>query len=123
MSEKNSSIICQISWVGFKKKIIYYKREKRKIIKSMWTYFKKNKLFIDFFVSFSVFPIRLIQIFGTLLSFFGFIYIIVIVILKINNCIPLQGIATVIVILLVSSGLVSLIIIKYYKGIFIDNFR
>lgn len=125
MSEKNSSITCQISWVGFKKKIIYYKREKRKTGKSMWTYSKKMKLFIDSFVSFSVFPIRLIQIFGFLFSFFGFIYLIVIIILKINNYIPFQGIATVIAILLVSSGLVllSLSIIGEYLWRVLDETR
>ncbi len=125
MSEKNSSITCQISWAGFNKKIIYYQREKRKIGKSSWTFNKKMKLFIDSFMAFSVFPLRLIQIAAGFFSFVGFIYLIIIIFLKINNKIPIHGIATVIGILCISSGLIlfSLSIIGEYIWRILDQVR
>ena len=125
MNEKNSSITCQIAWAGFNRKTILYSREKRGIGKSGWTLNKKVKLFIDSFASFSIFPIRLIQILGTIFSIIGFVYIIVIIILKINGLIPLHGIATVIAILCLASGLIliSLSVIGEYVWRILDETR
>jgi len=125
MNEKNSSITCQISWAGFNRKMIYYKRKKREIGRSKWSFNKKVKLFTDSFIAFSVFPIRMIQIFAVIFSSTGFIYIIVILILKLNNQIPIHGIATVIGILCISSGLIlfSLSIIGEYIWRILDQSR
>jgi polyisoprenyl-phosphate glycosyltransferase len=125
MMEKNSSITCQIAWAGFNRKIIYYKRQKRMIGKSKWNLNKKIKLFVDSFASFSIFPIRLIQIFAFFFSVVGFIYLIVIVILKINGKILIHGIATVIGILCIASGLIlfSLSIIGEYVWRVLDESR
>jgi len=125
MNEKNSSLTCQIAWTGFNRKVIYYKRSKREIGKSKWTISKKFKLFVDSFVSFSVFPIRLIQIFGLFFSSAGFIYIIAIIILKFTGNIPIQGFATIIAILCIVSGLIllSLSIIGEYIWRILDEAR
>ena len=125
MNEKNSSVTCQIAWAGFNRKILHYKREKREIGKSKWTLSKKLKLFTDSFIAFSVFPIRLIQLFGVIFSIIGFAYIIVIIVLKALDKIPIQGIATVIAILCLAAGLIllSLSILGEYIWRILDESR
>ena len=125
IKEKNSSITCQISWAGFNKKLLYYSRKKRKTGKSSWTISKKIKLFVDSFMAFSIFPLRLIQIVAGFFSIVGFIYLVIILILKINNQIPIHGIATVVGILCISSGLIlfALSIIGEYIWRILDQVR
>ncbi|HCR85366.1 MAG TPA: glycosyltransferase, partial [Alphaproteobacteria bacterium] len=74
MEEKNTALIGQILWCGFKMDMIYYVRQKREIGKSRWTLSKKIKYFIDSFLSFSYFPIRAMSVVGILTSLFGFCY-------------------------------------------------
>ncbi|HVD99680.1 MAG TPA: glycosyltransferase [Cytophagaceae bacterium] len=67
--EANSSIFLQILIMGFRQSSIQYSKAARKAGKSKWTLNKKIKLFIDSFVAFSFFPIRLVSIVGV--SFFS----------------------------------------------------
>jgi dolichol-phosphate mannosyltransferase len=73
--EKNTSLIGLILWLGFDRKIIYYTRQKREVGKSMWTFRKKFKYFIDSITAFSYWPLRLASIFGIVISLGGFFYI------------------------------------------------
>ena len=68
MQEKNTSVIAQIMWSGFKQTFVPYDRRARRHGKSRWTLAKKLKLFIDSFVSFSFFPIRLVSYLGILVA-------------------------------------------------------
>jgi polyisoprenyl-phosphate glycosyltransferase len=72
--EANSSIFLQILTLGFKQSTIYYKKENRKRGKSKWTFAKKIKLFIDSFIAFSYFPIRLVTFVGLLFFIIGILW-------------------------------------------------
>jgi glycosyltransferase involved in cell wall biosynthesis len=63
-----------IFWLGFKPVMIPYIRQSRTKGKSRWTLAKKIKLFVDTFVAFSYFPIRILTVIGFLVAISSFIY-------------------------------------------------
>lgn len=108
MEEKNTSLMGQILWSGFKSDKIYYVRKKREIGKSKWTLAKKVKLFVDSILGFSYLPIRCISMIGVLFfvcSIVGSGYILW---SKLFKGIPVQGWATLTILLLFSSGTIML---------------
>lgn len=91
-------------WMGYPYVNIPYERRKREIGTSRWTMSKKIKSFIDNFVSFSYFPIRLISVTGILLGLAAGIYAAIIIISKLTGNIDQSGwSSTMVVLLLVSS--------------------
>ena len=109
MKEKNTSIMGQILWCGFKTKKIYYTRKEREEGKSRWTLSKKVKLFVDSFLAFSYFPIRFMSFLGFLFSIFGFFGIIYLLLNKLFNNVSIQGWTSIVVIILLISGIQMLI--------------
>ncbi len=85
IEEKNSTLMGQILWCGFRTDIIHYVRKKREIGRSRWTFSKKIKLFVDSFTAFSYLPIRLMSLLGISISFISFLFGIFVVINKIIN--------------------------------------
>jgi len=108
MDEKNTSIVGQILWVGFKSDTIYYVRQKREKGKSRWTLSKKIKLFIDSFLGFSYLPIRFISVFGTVFFLVSIIWAIFIIFNRIFGDITIEGWTTLMVFSLFSSGIILL---------------
>lgn len=106
MEEKNTTIMGQILWCGFKTDTIYYVRKKREIGKSKWTLSKKIKLFIDSFVGFSYAPIRFISIVGFLFFLSSIIWSIYIIVMKITGHIVLAGWSTLVILNLFSFGVI-----------------
>lgn len=68
VEEKNTSVFGLIMWSGFRQTFLPYHRRARQRGKSRWTLGKKLKLFVDSFVSFSFFPIRLVSYLGVVFS-------------------------------------------------------
>ena len=71
LSERNSSLIGLLFWVGFRRKAIPYQRQKREIGTSAWTFLKKWKYMQDSIFSFSDIPITLligVGVTGSILS-------------------------------------------------------
>ncbi len=58
-SESNSSLIAQLLWIGFRRKIVPYVRRRRRVGRSTWTFRRKLAYMVDSFVSFTDLPIRL----------------------------------------------------------------
>lgn len=104
MKEKNTTLMGQILWMGFKKDYIYYTKAKRRYGKSKWTLAKKVKYFIDSFMSFSYFPIRLISASGIFVAFLGFIFGLFAITKRIFFGVDVPGLTTVIVLILFTSG-------------------
>jgi dolichol-phosphate mannosyltransferase len=102
--EKNTSIFGLILWSGFKQTIVQYRKGMRQKGISKWTLGKKIKLFIDTFVSFSYIPLRLISVVGIMLAFMGFLYAFFIVFNRLFFSVPVEGWASLMVVLLVVSG-------------------
>ena len=100
----------ELLWLGFSRTIIPYDRLERPAGKSMWTFWKKLRFFIDSFVSFSYAPVRISSALGLLLAFAGFVYAVVILWLRITTGFPVEGWASLAVIVLILGG-VQLIVL------------
>jgi polyisoprenyl-phosphate glycosyltransferase len=104
INENNTNQVYLLAWLKYDFVNIPYIRKKRELGKSRWTLQKKVKLFIDSFVSFSFFPIRLISLIGICLSIIAFFYGLFIVYAKFTGLVPVKGwTALMIVLLFVSS--------------------
>lgn len=108
--EKNSTLFGLICWSGFNQATIPYKREKRKSGKSKWTFPQQIKLAVDSFVSFSYLPIRLSSYLGFFISFIGFLYALFIIIRGLFYKQTVAGWSSLMVILLIVSGIQLLIL-------------
>jgi glycosyltransferase involved in cell wall biosynthesis len=73
MDERNRFIQGQILWLGHRPKLILYERRKRELGRSQWSLSRKIKYFIDGFVAYSFFPIRLVSVLGIAVFFVGLI--------------------------------------------------
>lgn len=73
MDERNRFLQGQILWLGHNPKFIRYERRKRELGKSQWSLSRKIKYFIDGFVAYSFFPIRLVSVIGIGMFFVGLI--------------------------------------------------
>ncbi|NIM15418.1 MAG: glycosyltransferase [Candidatus Aminicenantes bacterium] len=100
----------QILWPGYEIKFIPYKRSKREVGKSRWTFSKKVKYLIDGVMSYSYLPLRLISIVGMLLALGGFLYALIIFFAKIFGGIPAVGWAPLMIVILILSGIQMLML-------------
>lgn len=64
LEELNSSIIGLLFWVGFRRRLVPYRRASRKHGKSAWTFTRKVRYLFDSVYSFSDLPIRLLKWIG-----------------------------------------------------------
>ncbi|NJD54785.1 MAG: glycosyltransferase [Nitrospirae bacterium] len=110
MGEKNTSIFGLILWSGFSQTVVRYEKGSRARGVSKWTLGKKIKLFVDTFVSFSYFPIRMISLLGILFAVTGFLYALFIILNRIIFYVPVEGWASLMVVLLLVSGVQMLML-------------
>lgn len=110
MDEKNTSLMGQILWAGFRTSEIYYKRLKRQKGKSRWTLQKKIKLVIDSVLSFTHLPVRIMSVIGLSFFFLSLVWAAYIIYLRIYGGIALEGWTTLMVFNLFSSGLILLML-------------
>lgn len=104
MGEKNTSIFGLVLWSGFSQTVVSYIKGTRVKGRSKWSTSKKIKLFIDTFVSFSYFPLRIMSVVGIAIALAGFIYALVIIIARLFFSQAIEGWASLMVILLLVSG-------------------
>ncbi|MCR4636216.1 MAG: glycosyltransferase family 2 protein [Butyrivibrio sp.] len=110
MDEKNSSLTLQVMWLGFKSEKIYFDRKNREVGKSRWTFSKKFKLVVDSMMSFTYVPLRFMEITGVLFDLCAIIGMILVIYEKITVGTPMLGYASLMCVLLFSSGLILLMI-------------
>jgi len=108
MQERNTSLMSQILWAGFKTATVQYVRKKREIGKSKWTLSKKIKLVYDSLLSFSYFPIKMITTIGFLSFLISLIVLILIIYKKATGLIDVEGYASIIMIMLMGFGIIML---------------
>jgi polyisoprenyl-phosphate glycosyltransferase len=72
LSESNSSLVGQIFWLGFRRKLVPYDRLKRTHGVSAWSFDKKIRYLMDSVFSFTDLPIRLLVALGII----GFLFFI-----------------------------------------------
>ena len=112
IQENNAYLMGLILWLGFEPEVIYYDREARqeRYGQSMWTLGRKMKYFVDSFVAFSHFPIRISSALGILFSLLGLIYAIWVIYARLALGIATEGWASLIVVVLIATGLQMLIL-------------
>ena len=110
LDEKNSALTLQVLWAGFKTDKIYFHRKDREIGKSRYTLAKKVKLAMDSMMSFSYFPIKFMSGVGATFAIISFIWIIEVLIERFVTGIPVQGWATLMCLILFSTGLILLML-------------
>ena len=107
--EPNSSIFLQLMDMGFRHSFIVCDYLERAAGKSKWTFAKKVKAFVDSFVAFSFAPIRAVTILGILLSMFGFLYALFILVVRVFNIFQMDaGFPTLISVILIGFGLTNI---------------
>jgi hypothetical protein len=123
--EANSFWQGQILWTGYPVKFIPYKRLKREIGTSHWTFSKKIKYLLDGVMAYSYFPLRFMAVMGIVLFLLGVIYAAAIVLMYFLGDVPFKGWAPIMILVLVLSGIQMLMlgIIGEYQWRTLDQVR
>ena len=85
LTEKSRYIPGLENWIGYEKKYIPITHNERKVGKSSYTFKKRMKMAFESIISFSDLPLRWAAYFGIFLSGIGFLFLIILIILKINS--------------------------------------
>lgn len=91
LEERHSSLVAQIFWLGFRRKIVPYKRLKRQHGKSAWVFRKKVNYLLDSVFSFSDLPIRLLIRVGGGGSILALLVGLIVFFAKLNGIINVPG--------------------------------
>ena len=104
------------SWIGFRKKGIYYQQKERLYGKTKWNTNSLFDLALTGITSFTTAPLRFASVFGIIISLFAFLYLIYIIFKTIFIGETVQGYPTLMVTMLLLGGiqLISLGIIGEY---------
>jgi glycosyltransferase involved in cell wall biosynthesis len=115
-SERNTKGM--YSWIGFRKKGIFYQQQERQEGVSKWNTFSLINLAINGITSFTTAPLRIASFMGVVVSAVAFFYLIYIIIVTNFFGEPVQGYPTIMVTMLFLGGvqLLSLGIIGEYLG-------
>lgn len=108
-TEKNRYVRGLVSWVGFKQTAVEYVREERFAGETKYPLKKMLKLATDAIISFSYKPLKMSGLFGFILSFISFIYLIIIIYQRIFTDTTVAGWASILAVVLFFNG-VSLIL-------------
>lgn len=93
LDERHSSLIAQIFWLGFRRKVVSYTRIAREHGKSAWTLRKKINYLMDSVFSFTDLPIRLLIRVGAVGSILSALYGVIVVFAKLGGVIEVPGYA------------------------------
>ena len=112
IQENNAYLMGLILWLGFEPHVIHYDREARRerYGQSMWTLGRKVKYFVDSFVAFSHFPIRISSALGVVFSLLGLLYALWVIYARLALGISADGWASLIVVVLIAAGVQMLIL-------------
>ena len=105
IKEKNTNINTLIFWLGFDYVTVPYIRKERDGGKSKWTFNKKTKYFVDTFVGFSYFPIKILSLLGIIFALASFSYGLYILYHWSTGKIQVEGWTTIIIILTFTAGI------------------
>lgn len=92
-------------WVGFETKWLEYENIERKAGETKWSFWKLFKYSLEGIMAFSVFPLQLASIFGTIFSTISFVMIIVICIRTLLFGDPVSGWPSMICVIMLLGGI------------------
>lgn len=96
LEESHSSLIAQVFWLGYRRKVITYTRRERKHGRSAWTWHKKINYLMDSVFSVTDLPIRLLIYIGGNTALLAGIIGVVVVVSKWLGLIMIPGYAAII---------------------------
>lgn len=102
--EKNTSLFGLIVWLGFNQDFIEYTRPPRRHGQSKWNMQSKFNLAKDWIIAFSGLPLKIMTLFGFIISGMGFIYALFIISHSVLRGSPVQGWSSVITVALILGG-------------------
>lgn len=103
--ERNPFIQGLLLWPGYVPKLVPYTRQKREIGKSSWSLSKLVKYFIDGFVAYSFFPIRMISVVGLGCFLFSIVLIIALIFQKVFWGTNMTGWSSIMIAILMIGGI------------------
>jgi len=114
------------SWIGFRKKAVYYQQRRRRHGHTKWSYYKLLNLALSGLTSFTTAPLRFASFFGIVVSLLAFAYLVYIVFKTLIVGEPVPGYPTLMVTILFLGGLQLIalgIIGEYLSHIFNETKR
>lgn len=105
LEESRSSLIALIFWLGFRRKLVGYKRQVRQEGKSAWTLSKKVDYMMDSIFAFTDYPIRLLIRIGTIGSILSIALGIMVAAARLSGAIAVPGYAATMLVVLVLGAL------------------
>ena len=93
MHETNTSLVGQIMWLGFRRKLIPYRRLPRRHGKSAWSFSRKVKYLLDSLFAFSDLPIRALTWVGAAGLAISIVLALIVLIAKATGAIDVPGYA------------------------------
>lgn len=103
--ESHSSLVGQLLWLGFRRKLIPYARAPRRIGKSAWTFRKKLTYLMDSLFSFSDLPIRAFVALGTLGLAASALFAAIVAVARLAGVVTVPGYAATVITILFFAGL------------------
>ena len=124
-NEKNRYIRGIISWLGFKQTGVEYVRDKRFAGESKYPLKKMLKFAFDAITSFSYKPLKLASYFGSFISVLSFLYLLVVIYLRLFTDSTITGWASTLAVSLFFNGIILIIlgIIGEYIGRIYDEVK
>ena len=110
IDERNRFFQGDILWMGFNVRFIPYKRIKRTIGKSQWSFGKKLKYFIDGALNTSYIPIRFMSVVGIVTAMIGFFYALIVGYARFIDKVPFKGYAPIVILILIIGGLLMIML-------------
>ena len=103
--EANTSLVGQLLWLGFRRKLIPYSRQPRQHGASAWRFGAKLKYLLDSIYSFSDLPIKLFVILGAMGVVSSFAMGLVVLVSRLTGGIAVPGYAATIIAIVFFAGL------------------
>ena len=124
LRESNRYTKGMFSWIGFKKKEIFYDRDPRAAGETKWNYPKLINLAIEGITSFTTAPLRFSTYMGFIISVFAFLWSAYLIIRKLFFSVDMTGYTSIMAAILLLGGvqLIAIGVIGEYIGrIFIET--
>lgn len=125
MREVHRYLRGMVPWLGYDYAVIYYEEQQRYAGKPQYTWRKSFRMARHGLFSFSTVPLDIITVIGVILTILAIIYLIYILVAAIAFGIPVPGWTSIIVVLLVVSGvqLISIGVIAQYVGMIFEQVK
>ena len=105
MEESHTSLVGQVIWLGFRRKLVPYTRVPRRLGRSAWTLGRKIKYLLDSVYSFSELPIRVFIALGWLGVLASLTLAAIVLAARLSGAIEVPGYSATVIIVLFFAGL------------------